>query len=158
MSSEAERIYVIVADTVQPDQFTTVKQVSGRIAAQVAHVVSRVRVAMTIDLVDGLFESNKKKAQDALYGPDFLDDAFKPITTIVLSVRNSKELDHIASMLNLVGVSSETFFDTNGEVYGWDEENNETRVLTAVATHPVTPDDVKDVLSYLPLWKASDDN
>lgn len=106
------RIYVIVAETVQPepgpDGFS-IDQVPGRIAAQCAHVVSKVRVRMF---------AGCSPLVPPTFGP--LD----PITTIVLSVNNSKELRHVQKMMHRLGYAHETFFDTNEDVYGYDHEAN----------------------------------
>ena len=132
--SEEKRIYVVVADTVQVKQseaFTeTIVQAPGRLAAQVGHVVSKMRVTRAI----------------------VLNELFTPITTIVLSARDSKELQHIRFVIDIVGIKAEAFYDENEDVYGWNGDELH-KVLTAVATHPVDPVAVTGVLDHLPLWK-----
>lgn len=113
--SEEKRIYVIVAETVQneligaisidspsrtifvPTTATkTIVQPKGRIVAQVAHVVSKMRT----------------KSIDR--------NGTRPYTTIVLSVPDSYQLAFRAFLLNKNDVSFYTFFDTNEE-YGTGE-------------------------------------
>lgn len=133
--SEEKRIYVVVAETVQPDEFTSVDQVPGRLAAQCAHVVSKVRVLMMASQSRGEYHP------------------LQPITTIVLSVKDSKELRHIQRMLERLNILHAFFVDTNEDVYGWNHASNAPyRLTTAVATFPVTKFEIDDVLGHLPLW------
>lgn len=120
--SEEKRIYVIVAETVQNPlsyEFTkdspirvitlpntdtkTIVQPIGRIAAQVAHVVSQMRLYTV--------ESNGR----AQY------------TTIILSVLDSYQLAFRAFLLAQNGVRCDSFFDNNEE-YGPD--NVRTAICT----------------------------
>jgi peptidyl-tRNA hydrolase len=132
--SEEKRIYVVVAETVQPDEFTSVDQVPGRLAAQCAHVVSLVRVSMAL---------NQENFRE--FG------VYQPFTTIVLSVKDSKELIHIRAMMDRLKYMHTVFFDSNEDVYGWDRDQPH-RVLTALATFPITQSEISDVLGHLPLW------
>jgi hypothetical protein len=138
--NEEKRIYVVVADTVQithGDWYVkSVDQVAGRIAAQVGHVVSKMRVT----------RAHK------------YDEVFTPITTIVLAARDSKELDHICYCLALAGERFEVFHDVNEDVYGRVSNDDNglitepATVKTALATHPVAPASVAPLLGHLPLW------
>lgn len=135
-----KRIYVVVAETVQADSGHSdfyndvVVQPAGRIAAQVGHVVSKMR---TLRLVG-------------------FDEYWKPITTIILSVKNSKEMDHIQHVLGLGSVAYESFLDENDE-YGWKYNahgiaSTEASVVTALCTHPIEPSEREGLLDHLPLW------
>jgi len=165
-----KRIYGIVAETVQtPLQFLgvpnprfkdklfskllrteetkTIKQPAGRLIAQHGHAVSMVREHM---LKKKIFEALKLKGkkQDALISL-LLNDDFEPITTIVLSVRDSLELNHILNLLCMVGIPVQRFYDSNQPDYG----SPSFEVMTAIATEPVTPNEVTGILDHLPLWK-----
>jgi len=144
---DKHRIYVVVASTVQnpvkvteegfirltPESKTTVQPL-GRQVAQVAHVVSKVRVNMALDMT---FSKNKKN----------LEQAWEPITTIVLQCRDSLELAHVYDLLQEADIKVEYFMDDNPE-YG------PGRIITAIATHPVLPEDVVGITDYLPLLKG----
>jgi hypothetical protein len=78
---------------------------------------------------------------------------YQPITTIVLSVKDSKELEHIQKMLYRLKYRHDCFFDTNEEVYGYNHVTNAPySLMTALATYPITQSEISDVLGYLPLW------
>jgi hypothetical protein len=139
--SEERRIYVIVAETVQTPTVTpaandgperlllcptaatkNIVQPRGRIAAQVAHVVSKMRLA----------------AQDSV--------GFMPYTTIILSVPDSYQLQFRAFLLETTArTRAYRFYDTNEE-YGQDE------VLTAICTEPVFRKQLGFAFDYLNLW------
>jgi len=138
-----ERIYVIVPMTVQvtpPDSSPrSIAMEPGRLMAQCAHVVSKMRAAQT-----------QRGDWDTLHNP---------ITTIVLSVRNSRELKMIREALIQDGLTStagidaerrywvESFNDTNPPFYGTDAV-----VLTAICTTPVCKADVDAVIGHLELY------
>ena len=158
-----KRIYVVLAGTVQSPlketttrrlgarlssrlsympETRTIVQPAGRLIAQAAHVVSKLRVHMVIDSLLQLLVQPKRK-----HIIEFVRAfTFEPITTIILSARDSFELCHVLNLLLDAGIDTKTFFDTNPE-YG-DEE-----VMTAIATEPVTPEEVIGLTDYLPLWK-----
>ncbi len=133
-----ERIYVIVPKTVQvapPDSSTvSIAMEPGRLMAQCAHVVSAMRGNHCID-----------------------GDA--AITTIVLSVRNTRELKLIREALaqdSLTGTAGieadhrywiQSFHDSNPPFYGTEEP-----VLTAICTTPVCKADVDAVIGHLELY------
>jgi hypothetical protein len=133
--------------TLKPTEDTRrIHQVPGRIAAQAAHAVSKVRHYM---IRDEVFRADrvarKLKSSEHWFKSDML--FFFPITTIILSCRDSYELNHIKNLLYYkTDVLFKTFKDTNPEVYGAGE------VLTALATMPTTPEQVMGILDYLPLW------
>ena len=158
--SEEKRIYVVLANTVQnplipvsvvnavttwksmklvpTPQTKTIVQPAGRLIAQAAHVVSKVRSHMLHKQLSGHSSDRTKK----LF-------VFEPITTIVLSARDSFELNHVRFLLHKIGIRAHDFYDTNQPDYG----DPESEVMTAIATEPVTPDEVVGILDYLPLWK-----
>lgn len=154
MSDEKEKlIYVVVAETVQPDSWEKrhVIQPAGRIAAQVGHVVSLVRVDMAAELI--------RDGESAIL--DLEHSLCVPITTIVLAARNSKELAHIDNILGMAYRRYETFYDTNTDAYGWENNPDDPdadmpscSVMTALVTYPVTKDEVEGLLDHLPLWEA----
>lgn len=124
-----------------------IRQVPGRMAAQAAHAVSKVRHFMLRSEVlraNRVMQKTKGK-KELWFKSDML--FFHPITTIILSCRDSFELHHVKTLLRkYVAANFEVFKDTNPDVYGVGE------VSTALATHPVTPDQVAGILDYLPLW------
>lgn len=132
-----KRIYVVVSETFSavfkgfdgaPGYLSEgCRHPPGRLAAQVGHVVSKVRTMMIIK---------------NLAAPTH----FEPITTVVLSARNDKELDLLAKLIDCYYVC-EVFYDTNDEAYGVDH-----KVLTAIATYPVSKEWTIGILDHLPLW------
>jgi hypothetical protein len=131
--SDEKRIYVVVAETVQ-QQVTgrSTTQVCGRIAAQCAHVVSKMQVARYLDAKDY----------------DTQDGQLIPCTTIVLAARDSAEMMHIFGLIQKhTKVAFAHFHDVNPEVYGHDG-----KVLTAICTEPTTAESMVGITDYLPLW------
>ena len=132
-----ERIYVIVPKTVQatpPDSSAvSIVMEPGRLMAQCAHVVSKMRGE----------EMNWVAA----------------IKTIVLSVRNTRELRMIReslaadSLTGTAGIEGDhryrvySFEDSNPPFYGTEEP-----VLTAICTTPVCKADVDAVIGHLELY------
>lgn len=131
--SEDRRIYVVVAETVDTPSGMVI-QPCGRVAAQCAHVVSQMRVESLVRewMVPGF--------------------SFFPITTIILAARDSKELEHVLSLLNKASIAVTVFRDTNPSVYGTEDE-----VTTAICTTAVKQIDMVGILDYLPLWSHSRD-
>jgi hypothetical protein len=166
---EGKRIYCVVADTVQHpleaisapfrDRFPmnvtfkrneetrTVLQPAGRLAAQAAHVVSKVRHNMLKDEIIRATRAAKGK-REVWYRGHVLH--FEPVTTIILAAGDSLELHHVRGLLAGAQIKYEVFYDENPEAYG------RGVVMTAVATVPVFPDEVYGILDYLPLWKPRD--
>lgn len=166
---DGKRIYCIVADTVQHPlvrneapfrasfplkqsvkrtaDTRTIEQPAGRLIAQAAHVVSKVRHNMLKDEIVRATRAAKGK-KEVWYRGHVLH--FEGVTTIVLSARDSAELYHIRGLLQGAGIKNEYFYDINPPVYG------DGKVLTALATVPVFPDDVYGICDYLPLWKPRD--
>ena len=141
--SEEKRIYVIVAETVQPEDawrnaaglrtlVSNVTQPAGRIAAQVGHVVSHMRVERALEWGEG----------------------FDPITTIVLAARNSAELKNAVKWLAQANIDIQMFWDKNEQAYGVGKQQAPVHVMTAICTHPIDPAKTKGVIDHLPLWAA----
>lgn len=167
---DGKRIYCVVANSVQhpldrveapfrktfPAQKTirrneltrSIQQPAGRLAAQAAHVVSKVRHNILKDEVHRAARlARQRKSWDLWMMGQVI--RFQPVTTIVLAARDSFELYHLKGLLDGAGIKNEYFYDENPEVYG------EGKVLTAIATVPVFPDEVYGILDYLQLWKPS---
>jgi hypothetical protein len=166
---DGKRIYCVVADTVQHplihglwqgnavinatdliergEDTRTISQPAGRLVAQTAHAVSKVRHMMVKDEFHQAI-SHAKKDEVWFHGQALM---FFPITTIVLAARDSFELKHVRDLLAKADIKFAAFWDTNPDAYGDDGE-----VLTAVATYPVEKNDVIGVLDYLPLWRPRD--
>ena len=147
-----ERIYVIVPQTVQvthpgkwvfpngigipeqlPDTVESYSMVAGRLIAQGVHIGRMLGYWLTSRNIP-----------------------YEDVTTIVLSVRNTKELrkvsDEILGVLNSAAsnVGYEEFHDTNFEFYGTDK-----KVHTITAVGPIKPE-VREMLesaiSHLELY------
>jgi hypothetical protein len=132
------RIYVAVAGTIQVPAhgstltvrkfpLRTIVQPIGRQVAQVAHVVTKLRL-MTMKQ----------------YNIPASDITFEPITTIVLQARDSAEMVHVYRLLFRRRLNPVLFSDDNPE-YGpgsWP---------TALAVF-ANKKQVNGILDYLPLW------
>lgn len=138
MPEEEKRIYVVIADQfthrgfynndITAPYFYEGSHPAGRLAAQVGHVVSKMR---TMEIIESLIEPKD----------------FEPITTIVLSARNAKEIEMLYKIMLFVLGKGEIFYDTNDADYGKDMKN-----ATAVCTYPVFKHAVEGILDHLPLW------
>jgi hypothetical protein len=148
---EDVRIYSVVAATVQnPLRYTTegfvrltsesrtIVQPYGRQTAQHGHVVSKMRVKMAFEMV---FTKDKKTGKTL-----GLEQAWEPVTTIVLQCRDSLELAHIKDLLEEAGLEVEEFLDDNPE-YG------PGKVRTAICTGLVYSKNVIGITDYLPLLR-----
>ena len=130
-----KRIYAVVAETVYCYDKGDVTQIPGRLAAQAVHAVSRMKMHQIVGLSTKLQQARAKEA----------------ITTIILAVRDSNELRHVQRLLEKANIEHYTFEDTNIPVYG-EDCGSAREVTTALATIPVVPEEVEDILDYLPLW------
>ena len=156
MVQEGERIYVIVARTVLTPILTVhygrnagrpsigrskdtraIVQPTGRMAAQAVHVGRKIEHELIIKQI----RAAKIRSRDA-----WKKLPYQNITTIVLEARDTFELMHVKGLLEQAGIKVSEFMDTNEYAYGTPEE-----VLTAIATHPVSPFQVVGALDYLPL-------
>ena len=162
LSETAEpRIYVVVADIVQTEltaistgfspsvlipslDTLNIAQPAGRMAAQAAHAVSMVRVAMVEQELRAAFQRMGKYKDVKTFLLSKVH--FQPITTIILEARDSFELAHVLGLLHRERISVEQFEDFNPEAYG-----TQKSVRTAIATWPVKPREVAGILDYLPL-------
>ena len=166
---EDKRIYCVVAQTVQSplieetiltpatkrstkvcsiEGTKTIVQPAGRLIAQAAHVVSKTRVLMLLTLLKNVFKNLlSRKASIKALGEFIEAWTFEPVTTIILSARDSYELYHVLNLLYKAGVEVHSFYDYNQPDYG----NPKWKVMTAIATEPVNPEKVVGILDYLPL-------
>ena len=141
-----ERLYVIVPQSVQVEipageleigeyfpRIQTIPMEPGRLMAQVRHVGAKLAYAMAANNVP-----------------------WRDITTIVLSVRNSKELEKVTAELEEVVYNDSDLFsaylteysDVNPEFYGTNE-----RVHTATIVGPVSSSETLDsAIGHLPLY------
>ncbi len=71
--------------------------------------------------------------------------ASEGITTIILSVPDSFQLEFMKFLMQKKGVKVYEFRDENPE-YGWGT------VATAICTEPIEKSDLFGVTDYLPLW------
>jgi hypothetical protein len=154
--SEEKRVYVIVAETVQNPcnviltngravleagvDVQTIVQPKGRIAAQVGHVVSKMRLNETLGRIRAIGKIRKDKAVTILS-----EEVRTPYTTIILGVPDSFQLMLRQCMLQREGVPTYLFFDEN-------EEYGPGVVKTAICTPPVIRTEVGGALDYLNLW------
>ena len=141
-----ERLYVIVPQSVQVEipagelgiweylpRIQSTLMEPGRLMAQVRHVGAKLAYDMAADNVP-----------------------WRDITTIVLSVRNSKELEKVTTELEEVVYNDSNLFsaylteysDINPEFYGTND-----RVHTATIVGPVPSSETLDsVIGHLPLY------
>jgi hypothetical protein len=163
-----ERIYVAIAETVQVPYslglFTrvdrsqvrqTIIQVPGRMAAQACHAVSQLRLHMFYKMfvkspIDQSQITYSLKGVNTYSWHDCafkINEGFRPITTVLLSVRDSHELVHVSELAHKKGeLFTVNWYDTNPEVYG-----DPGKVFTALAAFG-TQEDAESVFDYLPLW------
>jgi peptidyl-tRNA hydrolase len=146
---EEKRIYIVVPQTVQvlgksgfPRSARKVmrnfRMEHGRPMAQCAHVARRLEN-----------EQLNEKFWDERDPSTRKTSAYKEITTIVLSVRNSRELEKVAVEVALTGGRNLyfPFADTNPEFYGTRE-----KVFTAFAIGQIERSKIDPVLGHLPLY------
>jgi hypothetical protein len=122
-------IFVLLPHTVQYetlDKFEDKKLPAGMLAAQAAHVVSLMRT-------------------DPIMLRDF---GRQPITTVTLSVRNSKELEKVWVELSSAAVDTWVFRDENPRFYG-----TGIRIITALCTEPIERAKVASAIGHLELYK-----
>jgi hypothetical protein len=162
-----KRIYVVVADTVQhplmvsPDYLypthkglvpnadtKTIVQPKGRIAAQVGHVVSRMRMSRLAEMHEAwaVTALRGKKTLAKTLSVDLTAEPRLAYTTIVLAVPDSYNLRFRCDLLQKAGLRVFAFYDQN-------EEYGEGSACTAICTEPIEPEKTLNVLDYLPLWR-----
>jgi hypothetical protein len=133
---------------VRIEETRTIVQVPGRLAAQAAHVVSKMRYTQLAHEVEAATVKTLTNRRRHLHTYDApIVSPFQPITTIILGARDSFELEHVYRLLrDVAGILTYKFNDTNPAVYG------EGEVTTAIATVPVLKAETIGILDYLPLW------
>lgn len=122
-----QRIFVVVPSYIKHRiTDTPIQMECGRLIAQVAHVVSKLKLRQKLD-------------------PDI------GYTTIVLQVPNEEELKEIATelLLDKRGLPCELFHDTNTDFYG-----TPNKVLTGVATL-LTKKRGKSFFHNIGLWNCN---
>jgi peptidyl-tRNA hydrolase len=112
----------------------------GRIAAQVGHAVSKLKLAYAEKMVRTGATNYEKLVVDLMENP---------ITSIVLEARDSKELIHIVDLLFEKNVHFVSFEDTNSQIYG---QGN--MVCTALSIGPCFDWMLTGITDHLYLWKA----
>ena len=138
-----KRLYILVPLTVQVEQMgdvpytKTIRMESGRLMAQCSHVGRR-------------WENTMAEIANAMN--DSTGFPYEEITTIVLSVRNSKELAKVTDELmeyaaGHADIAVEVFMDTNAMFYGTTE-----KVPTATIIGQVYSGDVDHIIGHLELY------
>lgn len=137
-------IHVKGGYTLRPTKDTqSVAQPRGRQIAQACHAVSMIREMKFRQFVRQQLQSGAAlKSEMRLW-----DTRPQPITTIILSARDSFELDHVHQLMFGRDIDTGVFTDTNDEAYGVGEQ-----VRTAFATEPIPATLTVGALDYLPLW------
>lgn len=143
--TEEQKIYVVVAATVQPKYPGLPKrhvvQPPGRQIAQACHVVSKLRMTKDHVIVPAEMFSPEEGSQKVTMVKEF-----EPITTIVLQARDSAELYHNFNSLQKKKLNPAWFMDTNESAYGPGDHQTSIAVLA-------TKKQVEGILDYLPLWQ-----
>ena len=126
----------------------TIVQPVGRIGAQIGHVTSKMRMARMFSVAVKAAQSKAglRKKPMALWVDDLEPLVDESITTIILAVPDSFQLEFRRSMISRAGVGVYEFLDTNLE-YG------PGRVRTAICTAPVVPSKLHGATDYLELWR-----
>lgn len=139
VSAEHVRTVTVVAETVtffkQGDLVKPTgihKMECGRIAAQVGHVISRLKAQYAMD-----------------YNLPISFIGGTPITNIVLKARDNNELDHIMHIADQRDILCVRFYDDNKALFG------DYKVLTAIALGPVESYHLEGITDYLPLYKCA---
>lgn len=141
--------YVLRHHMLKPSPETrTVIQPKGRIAAQVGHVVSKMRMHRYARLYHEwakALEGNKVKLAEKLSECIEMepDNAY---TTIILGVPDSYQLEFRHYLLAQLGLRVHCFYDSNPE-YG------AQTIKTAICTEPVAVTELFGATDYLELWK-----
>jgi hypothetical protein len=157
-----QRIYVIVAETVQNPlqmEFTTggailkptadtktIVQPMGRIGAQIGHVTSKMRMARMFGVAIKSTKVGLKRKPMEVWVNDMEPLVNEAITTIVLAVPDSYQLEFRHNLIRKNKINVYDFRDTNA-VYGVGS------VKTAICTEPVDPAQLFGATDYLELWK-----
>lgn len=153
-TNEELRIYVLVPETVQTEVTPWLPEDSHHIHQLAAFGLTPQKEVMNTKMVagrlvaQGVHVGRKLGHQAASVNSDYTD-----ITTIVLSVRNSKELTKVSKEVQHIlhflsdAVLYEEFHDTNPKLYGTCD-----KVHTITAFGPVTKAEMESAIGYLELY------
>jgi hypothetical protein len=165
---EERKVFVIVADAVQThlqdlrdfrypghrvlaptDNTRTVIQSRGRIAAQVGHVVSHMRLMRFAKVCDFRMQTALREHKSFANGvsKDLSTDVEQVYTIIILSVPDSYQLRFRRDLLEKLGLHVYSFYDEYPS-YGEGQ-----KVCTAICTGPIDPELTGNALDYLSLWR-----
>lgn len=138
-----DRIYIIVPQTVQVGKGKRQRNIAmpaGRLMAQCSHVGRKMERLDAI--VDASAVMSYKEPSPKKLAP------YREVTTIVLGVRNTKELKLMGKLLyNRLGRNGvHSFEDTDRKFYGTKE-----KVMTAICTLPVDWHSLDDLIGHLEL-------
>ncbi len=144
------RFYVFVPETVQTTVDSSFLYVVNNFMARDIHSINRsTRMVAGRLIAQGVHIGRKLENYRAVHGIPWLD-----ITTIVLSVRNTKELTKVSNEVELaVGdmdnpdVFYEKYYDTNFDLYG-----TKDKVHTATIVGPVYKENLESVIGHLELY------
>ncbi len=142
LATMPSRTITVVAETVtwwdKERKRKYYKMESGRMAAQVGHAISKLKMSYVI--------LNSNKDTKALDVAKVLERT--PITSIILKARDSEELGHIISLCEEKLIHAVEFWDDNPDIYG-----QGIQVRTAVSIGPIHPAYLAGITDYLPLWQ-----
>lgn len=132
----------VVAEKVQAflgPEAKVIKMESGRMAAQVGHAVSKLKLLYLEQLV----------RLNPQYTNMYMSNlAETPITSIILKARDQNELYHIGQLCEDKCIPYTYFSDKNKQFYGTFED-----ICTAISIGPISKDKLRGITDYLPLWK-----
>lgn len=146
--AEEERIYIIVPQTVDitvDDQTHRIPMVPGRLMAQCSHVGRKLEHQY-------ITKMDREAFKEGL--PAYAGMVYRTVTTIVLSVRNSKELVKVCDELYFTIPKQDRsrlfaeFYDVNEPLYCTKGE-----VRTAVAVGPIKKSLISDAIGHLDLYE-----
>lgn len=118
------------------------KMEPGRMAAQVGHAVSKLKMNFCLTTSQDNLETLKSAVV-------LMEN--NPITSIILEARDERELVHISNLCTEKNIPIVEFLDDNENIYG-----PGIKVFTAISIGPVKPEDVEGITDYLPLWKPEE--
>lgn len=145
LNDPTTKTVVVVAETVHPSdrdnpgKLKAIKMESGRMAAQVGHAISKLKLYY----LEGLVKKDPQHTNK--YISNMVET---PITSIILKARNETELYHIGDLCLENELPYVYFSDYNEVFYGSGES-----ICTAIAIGPVHAYKLAGITDYLPLWK-----
>jgi peptidyl-tRNA hydrolase len=141
---DKSRIYVILAAKVRKADASFHHMEPGRMMAQVAHVVSRLKMQNIFDAAE--VEKGDTPNYEEVW--QWVNAYLKAgVTTINLLARDEKELSHVSSLADAAGLTWAEFRDDNDDVYG-----KGACPKTAIAIGPTTKEEISGICDYLPLY------